>query len=540
MKQVLLVIDDDENMVALISAICRKHLPEVHVVTALNGTRGLQLAQSEKPGVVVLDVKLPDINGFDVCRRLRSDPATINTHILMISGVMMEAQDRVQGIESGADGYLFKPFEPQELVLHIQALFRWWEAEQMQVEKLEELVTQRTEALVAAEADRCALAERMQQLQKEQSLSRLAGGVAHDFNNLLQAVIGNAELALEALPVGASGRSYLEELMKTTQRMAELTRQMLVYSGGKPFARRAVDLNQLLQGINLRVDAGLPAAISLMYALAAELPSMEGDETLLKLAVLNLVQNAGEAMGTQPGVITIRTDAATLNAAALARANVGRELPPGSYLTLEVSDTGCGMDEDVQKHIFDPFFSTKLVGRGLGLPMVAGVMRAHNGAIFFTSVPRQGTTFRLAWPVFRAAHPAAQPVAPLSRPRASGSANILVVEDDPDVLKIACQCLLHAGYQVLTAANGEEGIAVFRRDPAAVALVLMDLEMPKMGGVQAFREIRRIRPEVPVIITSGYVAEDLFQQFGADQPAGFLGKPYSRATLFEKLKMFLD
>ncbi|MCX7010232.1 MAG: response regulator, partial [Kiritimatiellaeota bacterium] len=161
-------------------------------------------------------------------------------------------------------------------------------------------------------------------------------------------------------------------------------------------------------------------------------------------------------------------------------------------------------------------------------------------AAFVTSVPGQGTTFRLAWPVLRAAQPSAQPVAPLSVPRTARSAKILVVEDDPEVLKIACQCLLKAGYQVLTAMNGEEGIAVFRRDPAAVALVLMDLEMPKMGGAQAFREIRRLRPEVPVIITSGYAAEDLFRQFGADQPSGFLGKPYGRAALFEKLKSFLD
>ncbi|MCX7008713.1 MAG: response regulator, partial [Kiritimatiellaeota bacterium] len=383
MKQVLLVIDDDENMIRLISAICRQSLPEVQVVTALNGTRGLQLARSEKPGVVVLDVKLPDINGFEVCRQLRADPLTLNTHILMISGVMMEAKDRVQGIQSGADGYLFKPFDPEELVLNIQALFRWWEAEQAQREKLENLVAQRTKALMEAEAGRRVLAEQMQQLQKEQSLSRLAGGVAHDFNNLLQAVIGNAEMALEALPVGVSGRSHLEELMSSIQRMAELTRQMLVYSGGNPFARRAVDLNQLLQGLNLRLDAGLPAAISLRYELAAVLPPMEGDDALLKQAVRTLVQNAGEALGAQPGSITIRTGVVALSGANLARANVGRDLPPGAYLTLEVSDTGCGMDEAVQKHIFDPFFSTKLVGRGLGLPMVAGVMRAHNGAIFF-------------------------------------------------------------------------------------------------------------------------------------------------------------
>ena len=152
MKHVLLVIDDDERMVSLISSICQKCLPEIRVITALDGKRGLQLARSETPGVVVLDVKLPDINGFEVCRRLRADPATINTHILMISGVLMEAKDRIHGIESGADNYLLKPFESEELVLQIKALFRWWDAEQTQREKLERLVEQQTKSLVEANA----------------------------------------------------------------------------------------------------------------------------------------------------------------------------------------------------------------------------------------------------------------------------------------------------------------------------------------------------------------------------------------------------
>jgi PAS domain S-box-containing protein len=152
MKQLLLVIDDDENMVGLISDICRKHLPEVQMVSAPDGTHGLQLAQSEKPGVVVLDVNLHDINGFEVCRRLRADPATLNTHILMMSGAKIKAKDRIQGIQNGADGYLFKPFDPQELVLNVRALFRWWAAERAQLEKLEELVDQRTQALAEVNA----------------------------------------------------------------------------------------------------------------------------------------------------------------------------------------------------------------------------------------------------------------------------------------------------------------------------------------------------------------------------------------------------
>jgi PAS domain S-box-containing protein len=152
-KRLLLVIDDDERMVALIASICRRSLPEIRVISALDGEGGLQLAHAEKPGVVVLDVKLPDLNGFEVCRRLRADSATANTHVLMVSGVMMEAKDRIRGIECGADNYLFKPFEPEELVLQIKALFRWWDAEQTQLEKLEALVIQRTMALTEANAE---------------------------------------------------------------------------------------------------------------------------------------------------------------------------------------------------------------------------------------------------------------------------------------------------------------------------------------------------------------------------------------------------
>jgi two-component system, cell cycle sensor histidine kinase and response regulator CckA len=388
-----------------------------------------------------------------------------------------------------------------------------------------------------AEEERRQLEAQMQQAQKLESLGVLAGGIAHDFNNLLTAILGHADLALLGMAPEAPGRDNLREIASASRRAAELCRQMLAYAGRGRMVVEPVDLSRLVQDLVHLLQVSISKKALLRCRLAEELPVIEADPAQVRQVVMNLVINASEAIGDHDGVIGITTGALECSSADLRSSLHTEEPPPGRYVFLEVADTGHGMDAETQRRVFDPFFTTKFAGRGLGLAAVLGIVRKHNGAIRVASEPGAGTTFRILFPAGAAC--GAQPEAAAAPEAWRGSGAILLVDDEEAVRHVATKMLEHCGFRVLTASDGREAIALFRQHRAEIAGVLLDLTMPHMDGEQTFRELRRLQPDVRVILASGYSDSEIMHRFADEPLAGALEKPYQLQSLRAKLREVL-
>ena len=374
--------------------------------------------------------------------------------------------------------------------------------------------------------------------QKLESLGVMAGGIAHDFNNLLTAILGNAGLAASSLPGDSPQRSYLGNIVKTSRQAADLCKQLLAYSGKGRFVLQRIDLNAVIEDMHqlLRVSISKKAALELV--LADELPAIECDQSQLRQVLMNLVINASEALDDKTGSILIRTGVEHLDDAPPPDASFATDLQPGDYVFLEVSDNGCGMDRETLSKIFDPFFTTKFVGRGLGLAAVSGIVRAHRAALRITSEPGRGSLFRI---LFRSCSEPADPVpaSPAAPARWRGSGAVLVADDEPAVRDVTAQMLKGLGFDVIPATDGEGAIATFRDRLNEIVAVVLDLTMPHRSGEDTLREIRRLRPDVPVLLISGFSEHEAMARFCGQEASDFLAKPFKAEELREKMQAIL-
>jgi len=388
------------------------------------------------------------------------------------------------------------------------------------------------------EQERRALERQLYQAQKLESLGVMAGGVAHDFNNLLTVVIGN--IALAKLQPGAAGpiADYLHRVETAAVRAAELCQQMLAYTGRGHLVVRDLDVNELCREMSQLFGTVISKKAVVKYSLADNLPTVRGDPTQLRQVLLNLVTNAADAIDVTSGVITVTTGTLVADAKYLDELSLSRHLMPGVYVTLEVSDTGGGMDEGTKAKIFEPFFTTKFTGRGLGLAAVQGIVRGHKGAIKVYTQLGKGSTFKVLLPASGVALPVAAPDAPAAR--VGHGRTVLVVDDEEAIRTLTGKILERAGFNVLTAGDGVEGVNVFRDFDAQIAAVLLDLTMPKLSGPDVFRELRRIRGDVKVILTSGYGRQEATTGFEGKGLAGFVRKPFRSDDLLDLLFRVLD
>jgi PAS domain S-box-containing protein len=383
------------------------------------------------------------------------------------------------------------------------------------------------------------LEAQMQQTQKLESLGVLAGGIAHDFNNLLVPILGNARLAEAELPADSAARRFIERVETAALRASELTNALLTYSGGGKLAIQRLDVCQLLQEMAELLRTAISRKVELHYQLPECLPLIEGDPTQLRQIILNLITNASEAVGDEQGMVTISAGTIEANRSYLDQTDLGSDLPEGSCVYLDVRDTGCGMNEETRAKIFDPFFTTKFAGRGLGLAALLGIVRAHGGALKVESELGRGTAFRLLFPCVARSRPsvAAQARVPVEW---RGSGTVLVVDDEEAVREFLEEVIQRYGMSVVTAKDGREATERFREQAAEIAVVLLDVTMPEIGGVEAFLEIRRIQPEARVILSSGYSDVDLAHRFKGEKFDAFLHKPYQPEELVEKLRLVLE
>ncbi|MDP9149019.1 MAG: PAS domain-containing protein [Myxococcota bacterium] len=383
-----------------------------------------------------------------------------------------------------------------------------------------------------AEKQRRELEVQMLHAQKLESLGVLAGGIAHDFNNLLVAVLGNADL-LRTTTHGAEALGHLQSLDRAAYRARDLCRQLLAYSGRGRFVVQAVDISELARETTQLFALSVSKAASLELLLDDALPSVQADATQLRQVLMNLVTNASEALVDGVGAIRLRTRCAALRPGAVREEGAVGGLPAGTYVVLEVEDTGSGMDARTRARIFEPFFTTKFTGRGLGLAAVLGIVRGHGGAVQVESEVGKGSLFRVFLP---AAGPHVGPAPGVEGPAANwrGEGRILFVDDEPMVLSIGVKMLRHLGFEVDTAVDGRQALGLY--SPDRYVCVILDVTMPHLGGIETMRRLREMDRGATVVLSSGFDADDVIARLGNLRADGFLEKPFLLETLRKTLR----
>ncbi len=383
------------------------------------------------------------------------------------------------------------------------------------------------------EVRRLELERHMMDAQKLESLGLLAGGLAHDFNNLLTVIAGNVEQAMLSIPKSSPDHQGLRDALTASRRAAELTRQMLAYAGRGPMILQPVYLSGLIrENINL-IRAMLPTHVELKLDLMDDVFPVQADPGQLQQMLLNLVANAVEALPGGRGQIQVQTEYRIADAQELSADHLGAGFAPGPCVVLEVADNGVGMSAAAIEQIFDPFYSTKGLGRGLGLAAVHGIMRGHGGAILVDTSPSQGTSFRLFLP------PGAKTIKPGPRTAGStapvGPACILLADDEPMILSIGQRMLECLGYEVIPVASGADAFRIYREQQGRIHACILDYAMPDIDGVVCAREILKVNPSALIYLSSGYAEQEVGKQVDLPGIVGFLQKPYDLRHLQEEL-----
>ena len=471
--------------------------------------------------------------GDDSCRFIMAPPSRIEEHLEHHRGQGREARSDVEVPE------FFQRKRLEDALARSHAML-----EQRVRERTAELAlaNRALESEIAerklAEAQREKLEAQVRHRQKLESLGVLAGGIAHDFNNLLVGVLGNAGLARLQIPDDSPATRTLESLESAAQRAADLTRQMLAYSSKGRFVLERLDLSAVVREISALLASVVSKNAQVVQQLSPDLPPVEGDATELRQVIMNLLVNASESLTDGKGTIWLRTGELSVTEALLEDADLHGGARAGPHVFIEVEDTGCGMDAASRSRIFDPFFTTKFAGRGLGLAAVLGIVRGHHGIIRLDSRAGHGTKFTVLFPVSDA---------PFDSPRSSSLAPrlvkgeqriVLVVDDEAIVREVAARTLEAAGFQVLQADGGEQALQLFRQQGARIALVLLDLTMPQIGGEQLVRALRALDPNVRILLSSGYAEHEAIKRL--EGLRGFLAKPYRADELTAQVRAALE
>jgi PAS domain S-box-containing protein len=393
-------------------------------------------------------------------------------------------------------------------------------------------ITQRKQA----EEERLKIEHQMQQAQKLESLGVLAGGIAHDFNNLLTGILTNAGVAQRVLAPHHPAASYVGEAIQGARLASHLAGQLLAYAGKGRFHIYPLDLSTAVRELEPLLTTAARGQGRLTFDLASHLPSIEADPAQLHQVLMNLVINAAESVSEEVA-IQIATYSHHLVSNDLQRLVPGHHLGVGDCVVLQVQDTGCGMDEATLQRIFDPFFTSKATGRGLGLAATLGIVHGHGGGLRLTSIVGKGTTFELYFPV---SEKPVEVVVEAHPNDLSGRGVILVVDDDDFVRKAAFAALQHFGYRVLLAADGAGALEIFRARPDEIDLIVLDMTMPGMSGDETYRRLRALCPDVKVLISSAYNEEEVLDRVAIASVAGFLRKPYDPEQLGAKVKHILE
>ncbi len=508
--RVLLVEDEpiDAELIrrALAEAGPRRY-SVVHVETLASACEQMAAGAVD---AVLLDLNLPDAHGSEAVRTALSAAPTVPIVVLTGSS---DAALAAMILREGAQDYLVKG-QPNNVIQ--RAILYAIERKRFDLERRR-------------------IEDRLRDVQKLESLGLLAGGLAHDFNNLLTGILGNASLCLLKVPKGSRLEESLQQIERSAIRASELCKQLLAYSGKGRFVVGHLHLSALVAEMVDMLRLSISKNAMLRCDLAESLPAIEAASPQVRQVVMNLITNASDALEGGPGTISIQTGTRYCDEYFFDSTYMKEPLPVGQYVYVKVSDTGCGMDQETLKQLFDPFFTTKSRGHGLGLAAVLGIARAHGAAIKIYSEPGRGSSLSVLFPVKdRTQAPPSYRVE--AGRKSEGTA--LVIDDEPTVLSVAKAVLSEVGFRVVLAEDGLAGLTEMRRFKDEIVVVLLDMAMPRMSGEEAFHEIRRIRPDVPIILSSGYDEQDNIATFAGS--ASFLEKPYTALELMNAVQDSID
>jgi CheY-like chemotaxis protein len=503
LKNRILIVDDDPLNVNLLEAM----LPEEKyiILRAYDGSEALEKAAEQHPDLILLDIMMPELSGYQVTRKLKDDPDTRHIPIVLVTA-LHGVEDKIKGLEMGADDFLSKPLDKTELTARVNSLLKVkaYHDHLLNYQKeLEAEVARRTEKLELEFMKRQEAESQLIQAQKMEAIGTLAGGIAHDFNNILSAIMGYIELAL--LDVGESTdlNRYLQQVLIAVNRAKGLVDQILTFSRQAERELKPVKLKPILKEVFKMLRALLPATIEMQQDISSE-SLVLADPTQIHQLIINLCTNAAHAMDDKGGTLEVKLSDVQLGASATDRQP---GLRPGKFIELTVSDTGHGMTPEVMGRIFDPFFTTKEKGKGtgIGLSAVHGIIKSHGGGITVTSEPDSGSIFRVLLPVIE------KEVAENNLDQAkilTGNECILFIDDEPMIANVGKLLLERLGYCVETCTGSLEALEQFRAQPDKFDLIVCDLNMPKMTGKELAAKFREIRSEIPIILCTGYSADD--------------------------------
>ncbi|GAB4442765.1 MAG: hypothetical protein OHK0040_13730 [bacterium] len=631
----ILVVDDNEYGRYATKKILQQ--AGFNVVEADCGKTALELAK-QNPSLILLDINLLDISGFDVCKIIKSNEETQDIPIIFLTAHYLKIEDKVTGLEMGADNYLSQPVEPAELVATVKAMLRLRsiEEELKEKEKLYKSLYTEFNAVLDAIPDNIILLdkelrlvwvndavekktgksieeikgrhcfeaiyglaipctdcpsltalksakleegtiktpdnlifdlrsvpikdsagnvinivevgrdvtehrkleEQLRQTQKLESIGQFAGGIAHDFNNILSAVLGFSELLKMSLDENDPKRHFVDQIISSTQRGADLTRQILAFGRKQILDIKPVNLNELITSLSGMLRRILREDVSLQLNLSEENLVIMADAIQIDQVLLNLTANARDAM-PDGGTLVIKTEKLTIDENFIKYHGYGGI---GDYGKITVSDTGCGMSKEVLERIFEPFFTTKEQGKGtgLGLSVVYGIIKQHKGFINCYSELGKGTTFTIYLPLAKIDTTGERIIKEEKIVPAKAGETIFLIEDDRYAREALTEFFNAGGYQVISAEDGNQAIEIFKEKFAEIDIALIDAILPKKSGKEVFDEIKKIKPDIKALFMSGYTADIIHEKGILDTSFDFIQKPASPIEIMKKVREILD
>jgi two-component system, cell cycle sensor histidine kinase and response regulator CckA len=482
-------------------------------------TREDFLARLDTPqyDIILADYRLPSFDGLSALRLFRE--RCLDIPFVILSGTMGE-EIAIESLKAGATDYVLKN-RLTRLAPVVQRALR---------EQEEQRQRQR------AEAEQQHLEAQLVQAQKMESIGTLAGGIAHDFNNLLTVIFVNLHLLRTHLRPEDALQTYVTNIEGAADRATALTQQLLIFGRRKALERKIINLNETIESFATMLRRIIGEDVQVRLHLSPDIAPVLADPVQIDQVVMNLAVNARDAM-PDGGQLLVETHATTLDTA---YCQAHPWVQPGHYVQLIVSDTGCGMGEEVLQHIFEPFFTTKEVGKGtgLGLAVVYGIVKQHDGFIHVYSEVQHGTSVKIYFPAVE--HPAATASHANQPVLYGGTETILVAEDDALLSELARMALTELGYKILLARDGREAVALFAAHRAQIDLVMLDVVMPHMSGVQVYKHLRNLGSTVPVLFMTGYSAKMTQATLAAETGALLLQKPYGVHELAHTLRQALE
>jgi signal transduction histidine kinase/DNA-binding response OmpR family regulator len=645
----ILAIDDKKDNLISISALLKALIPDCNVITAQSGIEGLQKAEHELPDTILLDIKMPQMDGYEVCNRLKSNEKTLHIPVIMISAIRTESEDLVKGLSSGADAYLAKPIDEYVLVAQVKTALRVKNAEdhlRKQKDQLEQMVQERTKELrclynisnliakpdlsfeevlqgivnyipsamphpddtyvritsgdhefttdqfcetaskqsssivvngkqkgvldiflsqhqsddicylkeqndfifniinkvekvierIETKEEKKKLEAQLFQSQKMESLGLLAGGIAHDFNNILFAIQGNIQITLYSLSEDSPLRSHLDEAMKALNRAKEMVKHILAFSRQSEAEKKPVKVQFIIKEVVRLLNSSIPSTITIHQNIDSDAGPVYADPSQIHQILMNLATNAFHAMENDGGHFELNLDQVEMSSDEL---TLHPDIQPGKYIKLTINDTGQGINPEIMGKIFDPYFTTKAIGKGsgLGLSLVHGIVKNHRGAITVDSQPGKGTVFTILLPAIE------ETIVNKRKEKTDalylGKESILFVDDDESIARMMARMLKKIGYQVEVRTNPVEALALFKEKSDQFDIVITDMTMPQMTGDNLAEKMREIRHDIPIIICTGYsslIDEDKSKKMNMF----FIMKPITIVDIGKMIRKALD